>query len=46
MDATQIAAVVSAVTALVTAIGGVIAVIRHVSGPAHNPPSQNGPTTP
>lgn len=46
MDTTQIVTLISAITAFVTAVGGVIAVFRHVNGPAHNgtPPTQP-PTT-
>lgn len=35
MDAASIAALAGAITALVTAIAGVIAVVRHVNGPQH-----------
>ena len=37
MTGPQLLALVSALTALVGAIGGVIALFRHVKGPAHKP---------
>ncbi len=37
MSTTELAALVTAATGLVSAIGGVIAVRRHVTGPAHAP---------
>ncbi len=36
MSAAQLVALVSALTALAGAVGGIIAMIRHVSGPSHN----------
>jgi len=40
MDAAELTALVSAVTALVTAVGGVIAVVRHIRRP--HPPAGKG----
>ncbi len=37
MAAAQLTAIISGLAALVTAIGGVIALIKHTSGPAHKP---------
>jgi len=44
MDAGTVAALIGGITALVTAIGGVIAIVRHVNGPQHT--DQPPPLTP
>jgi len=44
MSAGAITALVGAFAALVTAVGGVIAVVRHVNGPQHTDPAP--PLTP
>lgn len=43
MSAGQLATLISAVAGLVTAIGAVLAVVRHQTGPAHQQPPAPAP---